>query len=181
MARRKEYVLSVSRKKELIAILTEELPVLRAQAGVTQSELSKMVGISRQTYYSIELRNRPMSWNTFLALILYFDCKNSTRKLIRESAAYPRELFLAINGGERPNENESSIVGVPNYITDQLDAQALHSIRTVVMMEYARCSNMTGEDVIKAFDGVMIRNTVSREDSKAKEALLSIREETEQE
>ena len=37
-------------KDHLISILTEELPVLRAKIGLSQDELSNIVGISRESY-----------------------------------------------------------------------------------------------------------------------------------
>lgn len=40
-------------KEGLIDILTEELPVLRAKIGLSQKDLSEIIGISRQTYSSI--------------------------------------------------------------------------------------------------------------------------------
>ena len=36
-------------KDELIDCLTEELPVLRAKIGLSQDDLSEIIGISRQT------------------------------------------------------------------------------------------------------------------------------------
>lgn len=43
-------------KERLIDILTEELPVLRAKIGLSQEDLSEIIGISRQTYSSIETK-----------------------------------------------------------------------------------------------------------------------------
>lgn len=40
-----------------------------------------------------------------------------------------------------------------NNIQNHLDAQTTHAIEAVIMVEYARYNNMTGDDVIKAFDG----------------------------
>ncbi len=53
-------------RDHLIDILSEELPALRAKIGLSQDEISNIIGISRQTYNSIETRKRRMSWNTFL-------------------------------------------------------------------------------------------------------------------
>ena len=50
-------------KENLIDILTEELPSLRAKIGLTQEELSDIIGISRPTYSVIEAKKRRMSWN----------------------------------------------------------------------------------------------------------------------
>ena len=43
-------------KDELIDCLTEELPGLRAKIGLSQDDLSEIIGISRQTYSSIETK-----------------------------------------------------------------------------------------------------------------------------
>lgn len=67
-------------RERLIDILTEELPVLRAKIGLSQDDLSGIIGISRQTYSSIETKKRKMSWNTFLSLILVFE-NNEKRKV----------------------------------------------------------------------------------------------------
>ena len=55
-----------------------------------------------------------------------------------------------------------------------LDEQALHAIEAVIMIEYARCNNMTGDAVLKAFDGKR-RTQISAQDRQAREALAHIR------
>ena len=47
-------------KDELIDKLTDELPALRAKLGLSQDELSNIIGISRQTYSGIENKKRRM-------------------------------------------------------------------------------------------------------------------------
>lgn len=42
------------RRQEIIKKLTHELPVLRARIGASQAEIADRLGISRQTYCSIE-------------------------------------------------------------------------------------------------------------------------------
>ena len=46
----------------LIALLTDELPVLRARLKISQDELSRRIGISRQTYSLIETKKQKISW-----------------------------------------------------------------------------------------------------------------------
>lgn len=48
-------------KDKLIEILTDELPVLRAKIGISQGDISNIIGISRQTYNAIETKKRKMS------------------------------------------------------------------------------------------------------------------------
>ena len=59
-------------------------------------------------------------------------------------------------------------------IKNHLDEQAIHAIETVIMVEYARCNNISGEAVIKAFDGKnLIR--VSQKDLIISKALKNIK------
>ena len=65
--------LTEKEKKAYIEALAPQLPLLRAKAGISQEELSIVVGISRQTYGAIERKTKKMSWSTYMALILFFD------------------------------------------------------------------------------------------------------------
>lgn len=80
-------------KEKLIDILTEELPVLRAKIGLSQDDISSIIGISRQTYSSIETRKRRMSWNTYLSLVLVFENNEKTKSLLETIGAFPEELI----------------------------------------------------------------------------------------
>lgn len=53
--------------------------MLRAKARVSQEEIAEKIGISRQTYSSIETGKRDMSWTTFLALMAFFQNNDSTK------------------------------------------------------------------------------------------------------
>lgn len=63
----------------LISILTDELPVLRARLRISQDELSRRIGISRQTYSLIETKKQKMTWITFMALIAFFENNAKTK------------------------------------------------------------------------------------------------------
>lgn len=71
-------------RSKMTKLFRNELPVLRAKAQVSQEELAKKIGISRQTYSSLETGKREMSWTTFLALIAYFQNNENTNKMISE-------------------------------------------------------------------------------------------------
>lgn len=60
-----------------------ELPVLRARLGVSQADIARKIGISRQTYNSIETGKRKMNWTIFVALIAVFRNNEQTRKMIK--------------------------------------------------------------------------------------------------
>lgn len=70
-------------KDEAIAMLREELPTLRAKAKISQEELAQKIGISRQTYNSIETGKRDMTWTTFMALIAFFQNCESTKNMYK--------------------------------------------------------------------------------------------------
>jgi DNA-binding XRE family transcriptional regulator len=91
-------------KEGLIDILTEELPVLRAKIGLSQKDLSEIIGISRQTYSSIETKKRKMSWNTYLSIFLVFENNEKTRDLLEAIGAFPKELKNLLNIDRRSNE-----------------------------------------------------------------------------
>lgn len=91
---------SIDREK-LIEILTEELPLLRAKIGVTQEELSDMVGISRPTYSAIETRKRKMSWNVYLSLLMCFTQNEKTAPIIDMIGAFPEDLKNSLNISKR--------------------------------------------------------------------------------
>lgn len=57
-------------KDHLISILTEELPVLRAKIGLSQDELSNIVGISRKTYSAIETNNNERNVLEYISLVI---------------------------------------------------------------------------------------------------------------
>lgn len=51
-----KWLLTDAEKDSFIATLTPHLAILRTQAGVSQEELANLIGVSRQTYSSIEKR-----------------------------------------------------------------------------------------------------------------------------
>lgn len=96
-----ENIITEEKKAELIEILTEELPALRAKLAITQEELCGIVGISRQTYSSIETKKKKMSWNIFLSLIMFFTNNDKTVHVIDSIGAFPDELKESLNISNR--------------------------------------------------------------------------------
>ena len=64
----------------LIGILTDELPVLRARLRISQADLARGVGISRQTYSLVETKKQKMTWVTYMAMIAFFCGYSKTRR-----------------------------------------------------------------------------------------------------
>jgi len=165
--------ISAEMKNQLISKLIEELPVLRTKLGISQDELGNWVGISRQTYSAIETKKKKMTWSVYLSLILVFDNNKKTHDFIRKQGLFPVEIFSISDVDEK--EQLMSQFWENNDIKSRLDAQAIHAIETVLMVEYARCNDMTGEAVIKAFAGKrLIQN--SENDVQARKAIKTYRE-----
>ena len=166
--------ISEEEKNIMISRLVDELPVLRTKMGVSQDELANMIGISRQTYSSLETRKRKMTWSIFLSLLLVFDYNEQTHALIHKDGLFPRKLVKSQNNNEREHSISSFVAMENDDITKHLDEQAIHAIETVIMMEYARCNNISGEAVIKAFDGKQLVR-VSDKDLQVSAALKNIK------
>lgn len=79
-------------KKRLIDKLTAELPALRGAVGASQGEIADAIGVSRQTYSAVELGKKSMSWNMYMALILFFDYNPNSHFTIRQLDAFPYQL-----------------------------------------------------------------------------------------
>ena len=94
-------IMSEEMKADLIEVLTEELPALRAKLAITQEDLCGIVGISRQTYSSIETKKKIMSWNVFLSLIMFFTNNDKTVHVIDSIGAFPDELKESLNVSNR--------------------------------------------------------------------------------
>ena len=80
------------KREDVINILTEELPMLRAKLGISQENLCDIVGISRQTYSGIETKKKKMSWSVFLSLLMLFTNNEKTASIIRIAGAFPDDL-----------------------------------------------------------------------------------------
>lgn len=164
-------------KRKYINALAEELPSLRAKVGVPQDELAKIIGVSRQTYGDVERRAKIMSWSTFLSLILFFDGNSATHDFLRSLPAFPYELLTRFNDGINPGDFDlNKIIGITDEnLFSKLDEQAIYTIRTVLMVEYARCTKLSSETVIKSFDGRLLNMQVSQKDILIRETLHRIR------
>jgi hypothetical protein len=72
---------------------------------------------------------------------LYFTTNSSTCQFSRA-------------GADTDDLIASSLSGLASEdVRKRLDEKAIHAIETVIMVEYARCNNMSSEAVIKAFEG----------------------------
>ena len=85
-------VLSQNDKEKLIDKFVYELPILRARVNMTQDEISEIVGLSRQTYSSLETRKRKMTWSNFMSILFVFYFNLATRDAVESAGIFPEEL-----------------------------------------------------------------------------------------
>lgn len=67
-------------QQHMISVLSQALPYLRKEMGVSQTELANKVGVSRQMISLIERQQQPMTWTMFLAIVFFFKCNNEFDK-----------------------------------------------------------------------------------------------------
>ena len=87
-------------KEELTDKMAENLPVLRKKAKLTQTQLAEIIGVSKYTLLMIEKKQRKMSWNVFLSLILVFSKNKETDKMLTLFEIYTDELNNIIKNKE---------------------------------------------------------------------------------
>lgn len=63
--------ITIERQQEMINQLVQRLPQIRKEMKISQTEFGKRVGLSRQTISSIERGNVNLSWNNYLAIMLF--------------------------------------------------------------------------------------------------------------
>lgn len=95
-----------------------------------------------------------MTWNTYLSLILFFDYNLKTHQMIRTLNVFPHDIVSRFNNGIGM---ESSVIGKSLgseviAMIAKLDEKGIHSIKALTMVEYARCSGISAESVVKAFN-----------------------------
>lgn len=64
--------LSENQKEVITNSLIENLPVLRAKLNLTQDDLAKQLGVTRQTIINVEAKKTKITWTMVLALLFIF-------------------------------------------------------------------------------------------------------------
>ncbi len=160
MAYDAKWELSTSEKQKFIEALSNELSALRAKVGISQDDLSRLIGVSRQTFGSVERGERQMSWNTYLSLIMFFDYNQATHQMIRDIGAFPEDLIIRFNDGRKDVNTDFGLDELfgnsAMEMMMQLDDQAFNTLKTTLLVEYARCTDLSTEGIVKAFAGIKI-------------------------
>lgn len=158
MRRKEKWNLSEEEKGKFIANLTAEIPALRAKLGISQGDLAKLIGISRQTLSAIERDERDMSWDTYLSMLFFFDYNKLTHQTIRDIDIFPSQILRRFNDGDEVEKVglESIVDDTLIDIFDKLDDQAMSTLKTTLLVEYARCSQLPIEEVMRVFNSIKL-------------------------
>lgn len=81
-----------NKKENLMDKMTQNLPALRAKAGLTQAKLAEMIGVSRQTLVAVENGKRKMTWGGFMSCFLVFHKNPDTDIMLKAFEIYTDEL-----------------------------------------------------------------------------------------
>ena len=97
--------------------------------------------------------------------------------MIRNTKAFPHELIKKFNDGDEPQDFELGLLfrADNKSIIESLDEQALATMRTVLMVEYSRCNNISGAAVIKFFEGIDLLKREDKQQIKTAQAIKRIK------
>lgn len=93
--------LSDDEKDTIMNNLSENLPILRKKSGMTQDDLAKQLGVTRQTIVNIELKKTKLNWAMTISIIMFFMLNSSTIALLAPLGILTKSVFknIPILGG----------------------------------------------------------------------------------
>jgi len=149
--------LSRCEKEKYIELLTPDLVLLRKKANISQDELANIIGTSRQNYGAIERCSREMTWNTYLALIFFYNSYSVTKDFFKMLDSYPRELFDKLHLiGDENIQSGFSLVCTDNE-KRILDNQAIATLKSLLMVEIIRCNQIDFEEAEKIVNSMIVK------------------------
>lgn len=80
----------------MINQLVKKLPKIRKEMKISQTEFGKNVGLSRQTISSIERGSVNLSWNNYLAIMIFIVANRERCKSIYEDDSQELVEILGI-------------------------------------------------------------------------------------
>ena len=89
-------MISEERKTELINQIIKHLPQFRREMKISQTDFGKKVGLSRQTISAIERGAVPLSWNNYLAIMMFLEANRDRCKTIFNDDSEELEEVLAV-------------------------------------------------------------------------------------
>jgi len=90
--------LTLAQKEKMTGEFISCLPMLRARLRMTQEELAKKVGTTRQTIIAIENGKRKLTWSMFLSMLFIFYMNPATRPYLIAGNILTEETCKALFG-----------------------------------------------------------------------------------
>ena len=83
-------------KQKLIHEMVIKLPKIRKEMKIAQTEFGKKVGLSRQTISSIERGKTPLTWNNYLAIMMFLETNKEKCKTVFNDNSQELEVILTV-------------------------------------------------------------------------------------
>lgn len=83
-------------KRKLIYKMVVELPRIRKEMKISQTEFGKKIGLSRQTISGIERGIAPLTWNNYLAIMMFLEANKERCKMVFNDNSQELEAVLAV-------------------------------------------------------------------------------------
>lgn len=88
--------LSDKEKNEIMKNLSENLPILRKKSGMTQEDLAKQLGVTRQTIMNIESKKTKLNWVMSISIIMFFMLNSTTMALLMPLGILTKPIIKSI-------------------------------------------------------------------------------------
>lgn len=83
-------------KQKLIQKMVISLPQIRKEMKISQTEFGKKVGLSRQTISSIERGKAHLTWNNYLAIMMFLEANKERCKIVFNDNSQELEVILTV-------------------------------------------------------------------------------------
>ena len=93
-------------KQKLIHRMVGELSQIRKEMKISQTEFGKKVGLSRQTISSIERGKAPLTWNNYLAIMMFLEANKERCKTVFNDNSQELEVILTVIHNKNTEEEE---------------------------------------------------------------------------
>ena len=94
-------------KRSATRAMACNLPMLRKKLCLTQTAVAQLIGVSRQTIYSIENGVRELSWANYTSLLFVFSKNDEVHALLPFLGIYPPEISAMFNATAIAIEEDS--------------------------------------------------------------------------
>lgn len=128
-------------RQKYVTAMIDNLPLLRAKLGLSQEELGKQIGISRQQVANFENRKRTLTWTSYLALVSVFSKDPQVKQMMvqmgicreggQDSGALLDDDLSAVAGGLEPvNSIDFEVAYAGNLSAAQITSMVKTELRT---------------------------------------------------